>query len=150
MLTSDDRLEIQQLFSLYCSYADAWDWESWSELFAPDGQWLAQSARLRNRDDFRAKIEQHAGERPKLVRHFISNIIIDELGDDGERATARCDLIVISADGPDDDAAKITLVGMYRDELVKLDGKWRFQVRRFDAESIMMAAPKHRANFTTD
>lgn len=148
MLTADDRLAIHDLLARYCVLADAWDWESWSRLFEPDGQWLAQSARLHTPADFAAKVERHRTEQPAARRHFISNVVIDDEPELPDHARVRADVMVLSVDAPDAESARISFIATYKDVVRKVEGRWRFKTRRLDKDTILLAAPAHRANFT--
>jgi hypothetical protein len=146
-LTADDKIEIQELLARYCLTADSGD-DAWADLFAPDGQWLAQTARLRKPEEFRAHIAAYR-ERPTMqkTKHRMTNIVIEELDDAGDRARVVSDVMNIRID---QDGPKITFIGMYEDVVKKVDGRWLFELRKMSRENILYVDHGIEELFTTD
>lgn len=65
-------------------------------------------------------------------RHLISNIVFDELTAD--RARTRCFLTVLSV--PHSGGIQLHGSGVYHDEFVKRDGRWRFAARRLKLDAL--------------
>ena len=66
-------------------------------------------------------------------QHWNNNIIVEG---DGSTAKGLCYLAVVGK-MKDTGELKIVIQGMYRDELAKIDGQWKFKARRvaFDTPS---------------
>jgi hypothetical protein len=124
-LTSDDRLEIQEVLYRYCHSLDHGRWAELTALFT-EGCRLDLSQVL-------GVYEGHAGLRQfadtltaanLFMRHLVTNIVIEG---DGQRATVHAYVIAIT--GPAGTKPQQT-TGLYTDELVKHDGRWLLHHRR--------------------
>jgi 3-phenylpropionate/cinnamic acid dioxygenase small subunit len=120
--------EIQNLLSRYCELFDEGDLDGYAELFA-HGRIVNRHGVLEGRDEVRAfqdNILLYDGT-PR-TRHLYSNLQV-EFSDDERRAHARSCVNVFQA-VPGFPLQSI-LVGVYDDDLEKVDGQWRFVERRF-------------------
>ena len=96
------------------------------ELFTEDGTLEAGDAPARGREAIRAFLLQtkaqlaSATERP-LVRHHVSNLLIDVVSAGSARAASY--FLVLTAE-------RLDHWGRYRDLLVEVGGRWLFQHRR--------------------
>lgn len=149
MLTADDRLAIHELLYRYCIYTDDNDMENWVELFKPDGQWFGQSGSLRSAQDFENRKRRKKASVQKLSRHSVNNVIIEEIGSEGNLAKVRADVMVVKADAPDSNSARVIYMGTYFDEVRKVDGRWRFRERHIDRDGVFYAAPELREVFNS-
>jgi uncharacterized protein (TIGR02246 family) len=119
-----DKDEIRELLARYCFALDANRFEEMAALFAPDGVWETAFGTGTGRAGIVAQARGIAtGERPRRV-HLTTNIVIEL---DGATAQSNWVLIHNSPAGP-----AIGSGGGYRDQLVKVDGRWFFRHRIID------------------
>jgi hypothetical protein len=121
-LTVSDVIEIEQLAARYIHAADRGDGETFASTFTEDGR-LGTVAGRATLAEFGSGVPQR---RPG-VRHWLSNLLIDG---DGDNATMRSYLRMTAKVGPDGSAVEVA-TGCYEDELVRVEGRWLFQVRTF-------------------
>lgn len=129
MLTTEDRLAIQALYARYCACFDLGDAEGWVNCFAPDG--VFRSAKdFHGHAELRGFVDERFKARPtgpqRNVQHWNANLIVEG---DGSRAKGMCYIFLMGQDA----ATKQTVFpvqGTYSDDLVKLNGQWKFAQRR--------------------
>ncbi len=138
----EDELAIRRIIVDYATTLDAHDFAGYAALFAREGTW-------RNGNTVRtgaAEIQQMllglygptpAGYVNAESYHLVSNLAVDV---DGDRATARSRHLLVLR-GPDGHPQP-TLAGLYEDEFVREDGKWKI-LRRVD-NPIMPTAEEWR------
>jgi uncharacterized protein (TIGR02246 family) len=116
-LSAQDRVEMTQLVARYNHAADAGDAEAFADTFTPDGVFKKDGApEVVGRDALVAMVRARV---PGNARHWTLNLVIDG---EGERATMLADFALLREN-------RIELSGRYRNELVKLDGAWKFARR---------------------
>ena len=132
-LTTQDYIDIEQLYATYNHAIDSGDGEAWAATFTPDGTFN----KFTGRDQLVGFIQQwkekmNGGNR----RHWNTNLRI-EPSKDGASASVFLMLVDVSTKG-------IVATGMYNDTLVKTAGGWRFKPRqtKMDAPPAAPAAPK--------
>ena len=122
----EDRLAISDLFVRYTTALDRGDVETLVDCFTPDGSLDSPAVGQHSgHAAIRAFAERFARfhERGAQLRHVISNLTAEI---DGDRARATCYLLnVLTRDGK----SELLAPGRYECELVKSEGKWRFQRR---------------------
>lgn len=135
------RQEISEVLCRYAVYVDDGEFDRLETLFAsdatfditPDPKFVAVPAigrqkvreTLEGRYDVVSKVDQR--------RHLITNIVIDELGDD--EAVTRCFLTVLSvpkSGGP----VELRGTGVYHDRLRRMDGSWLIAERRLVLDAL--------------
>jgi hypothetical protein len=133
---AQDRAEIEDLMARYLFAIDYFDWDSYVETFAPDGELEFASGTSKGRDAIRAAVtsfSKRIGEfyhtedgKPAILRHVIlqSSIRVE-----GSHAWGRTLWVEMANHGPKD-TMKMGTYGIYEDEFVKLDGKWLIAKRR--------------------
>jgi uncharacterized protein (TIGR02246 family) len=122
----EDILEIQQLFVDYIEYLDNGDVEAYAGLFAADGQVnLGMGGRATGHEEIKELISKVVVGKTGNAFHIVSSPIITL---DGDRATAQVMWTVIDTDP--EGKPVVTLLGRHLDELVREDGRWRFQKRK--------------------
>jgi 3-phenylpropionate/cinnamic acid dioxygenase small subunit len=125
--------QIQNLLSRYCELFDEGDLDGYAALFT-HGRIVNRHGVLTGRDEVRAfqdNIMLYDGK--PLTRHLYSNLQV-AFSDDDFRARAQSCVTVLQA-APDFPLQPI-LVGVYDDELEKVDGQWRFVERRFTSSLV--------------
>ena len=133
-LTSDDLVEIQQLYAKYNWTLDAGDAEGYASTFTPDGVFnnnVGHDAIVKFANTFHAGLGSH-------VHHWNTNMMILPTADG---ASGQVYLVLV------DFAAKpatIVTSATYADELVKTAQGWRFKKRATKGDvAPPPAAPKH-------
>ena len=133
---AEDRAEIEDLMARYLFAIDYFDWDSYVETFAPDGELEFASGTSKGRDAIRAAVtsfSKRIGEfyhtedgKPAILRHVIlqSSIRVE-----GTHAWGRTLWVEMANHGPKD-TMKMGTYGIYEDEFVKLDGTWLIAKRR--------------------
>jgi hypothetical protein len=133
---AEDRAEIEDLMARYLFAIDYFDWDSYVETFAPDGELEFASGTSKGRDAIRAAVtsfSKRIGEfyhtedgKPAILRHVVlqSSIRVE-----GTHAWGRTLWVEMANHGPKD-TMKMGTYGIYEDEFVKLDGRWLIAKRR--------------------
>jgi hypothetical protein len=133
---AEDRAEIEDLMARYLFAIDYFDWDSYVETFAPDGELEFASGTSKGRDAIRAAVtsfSKRIGEfyhtedgKPAILRHVIlqSSIRVERT-----HAWGRTLWVEMANHGPKD-TMKMGTYGIYEDEFVKLDGRWLIAKRR--------------------
>jgi uncharacterized protein (TIGR02246 family) len=128
MTTVDDKLAIQELVAAYNWAWDHGDWDGVVACFTPDGIFVdAAGGEHAGADAIRRFAEGSPGAFGAM-RHITSSHHVTHLGED--RARHRCYMVFLSH--PEGERTLDT--AEYEDELVRVDGAWRFvrRVVRFD------------------
>jgi len=120
----EDREAIWRLFMDYRRHLDRRDFAAYAQLFTEDGEWLGNLGHARGP----AEIEQllirtldaWSGEKTAHL-HLVDNAVVDVVGD---RATAESTWVYITRDFSDNPV--LSLIGHYRDVLVRTENGWRF------------------------
>ena len=130
-MTALDYEEIRQLLARYNFAVDFGDADGWADCFTPDGVFRCTpeggplTGRHAGRDALVAYAVTHHGASGGRARHWNWNL---EIAGDGDTATMRCYLAAYAATGTEAPAA-LRVTGVYRDALVKVDGRWLFAER---------------------
>jgi len=119
------RLEIEDTIGRYARYADSGRSQDLASLFTADGVLAAGDDEARGRAAITAYLEGNktslaAGDGGGRIRHHVSSLRIDLISETSARAT--CYFLAITGTGPDH-------WGVYRDELVHEEQRWRFARR---------------------
>lgn len=122
----EDLLEIHQMFIDYGLALDAGDFDAYAALFAEDGEvLLGPMGRAKGRDEIKALMTKTLSGGIGSSFHVISS---PQVQLDGDHATSQVMWSVVTRD--DAGAAKLTMIGRHRDELVRENGRWKFARRR--------------------
>jgi len=131
MTAEDSRSAITALLYAYAERIDAGDFAGVGALFA-DGeiQTTEDGPTFRGTDAvrrlYRASVRLYADGTPR-TKHVTTNVIID-VAEDGGTATARSYFTVLQQ--LDDFPLQTIVAGRYVDTFARVDGRWRFAVRR--------------------
>jgi hypothetical protein len=131
-LTSDDLVEIQQLYARYNWTLDAGDAEGYASTFTPDGVFnnnVGHDAIVTFANTF------HAGLGAR-VHHWNTNLMILPTA---EGASGQVYLVLVDFSTK---PATIATSATYSDELVKTAQGWRFKKRATKGDVAPPAAPK--------
>jgi uncharacterized protein (TIGR02246 family) len=123
----EDVEEIRALLMEYRRALDEKDFRAYAALFARDGVFSAGTMKATGPDEIYALVDGMLGtlltERSGDDFHLVANVAIELHGD---RATSRSTWAYVLREG---DAPVLAKLGRYEDELVREDGRWRFQHR---------------------
>ncbi len=121
-LTAEDTAQIVNLAHAYNQAVDDHDPDAWTATFVEDGEVASPFGGPKGGEELHAWISSVMSNLAG-TRHFTLNEVIDG---DADRATMRSYYFVV---GTDDAPPAIGATGAYEDELVKVDGRWRFARR---------------------
>ena len=123
--TLEEKDAIRELLAQYCFHFDNGEFEAWLDLFTVDAVFdLGTRGRFAGRDALRTFLKMiPLTDGLPMMRHCVMNAIVDV--DEG-RARARCYVIVLRGGS----AVSVNVAGRYEDQLVKIDGSWRFKERK--------------------
>jgi uncharacterized protein (TIGR02246 family) len=137
MVVTDEEA-IRAVIARYNLYGDSGRFDEMLSLFVEDATVVVDGTSYGGIGQIRALFTTAAGPVPEHVRHHTSTHVIDV---DVDRASARCYFQVLTSQGLDH-------WGRYRDELVKVDGAWRFARREVRVDGMTpggWAAVRHDA-----
>lgn len=125
-LSNDDQLEIHALVARYNHAVDSGDGGGFAATFTEAGVLDAGALQLEGREAL-ARFAEGLPQSQRSPRHITSNLLIDG---SGERATVQSyvQMFALAGDPP---VQQVAASGRYRDQLVKLDGRWHFERRVF-------------------
>ena len=139
----DDRALIEDLQARYMFAFDFGDAEGYANTFAPDGildfgqgEIKGRAAIARFIEDGRkrtlkARADTPAGERPRVGRHIINNIVVTV---DGDKARGLAYWTHMTTDKTG--YGTVDFFGHYEDTMIKLNGQWFFARRNIYNEAI--------------
>jgi hypothetical protein len=139
----DDRARIEDLQARYLFAFDWNDADGYANTFAEDGVLNFGWGELKGRqaikefissgeeDRAQSRASTPAGERPRVGRHIISNIVVKI---DGDKASGRAYWTHMTT-GPTG-YGTVDFFGHYEDEMVKVNGEWLFASRHVYNEAI--------------
>jgi len=139
----DDRAMIEDLQARYLFAFDWGDAEGYANTFAEDGvlnfgwgeykgrQAIREFLAPGNGGSEQSRPSTPEGERPRVGRHIISNIVVKV---DGDRATGRAYWTHMTT-GPTG-YGTVDFFGHYEDDMVKVNGEWLFSRRHIYNEAI--------------
>ena len=119
---------IQSQISRYTDAVNSRNWDDFPSIFAEDARWEAVGMDMRfdGRDAITGGLSGIVGAMSMFVQ-MNCPAVISYTG--GDRASARSTMYEI---GENETAGtQFEAYGRYEDELVRLDGRWMFQSRRF-------------------
>lgn len=122
-LTTDDRVEITQLYANYNFCLDFGDSAGWAKTFTPDGVFSSATGTFNGTDALKGFADGFASRMK--ARHWTNNLVIDAAGDGAE---GKCYLALYKLG--DEGGPSILVSGIYNDELTKTADGWRFKSRK--------------------
>jgi hypothetical protein len=122
MISIEDRMAILDLCSEYNYYIDTGAAERWADTFTADGVFDGAVGRAEGRGALVEFARQFGSDYPGAM-HFTDNHLFEP---DGDAMKHKC---FLSFQVPTEDSTNLILVG-YQDELVKIDGAWKFRIRQ--------------------
>ena len=123
----EDILAIHQLLMDYRRCIDARDFKAYAALFAADGVWTGSLGTATGPQEIEALLEREVDvfeDDSSREYHLVANPEITVDGDVGSAESTFC----LITRGPGD-SPSVTLVGRYRDTLVRAEDGWKFRRR---------------------
>jgi hypothetical protein len=120
-LSTEDRLDIQELYARYNHAIDSGNGAAWAATFTADGTFKSGPMDFAGAEAL-TKFGSSLTDRMK-PRHWTNNLVVDEAANG---ATGSCYLVLYNLGG---EKPAIATTGIYRDELTKTVGGWRFSAR---------------------
>ena len=139
----DDRALIEDLQARYLFAFDFGDAEGYANTFAPDGildfgqgeikgrAAIAKFIEAGRKRTLEARANTPKGERPRVGRHIINNIVVTV---DGNKAHGLAYWTHMTSDKTG--YGTVDFFGHYEDDMVKIDGQWYFSRRNIYNEAI--------------
>ena len=131
-----DRAEIEDLLSRYLFAMDYNDFDTYGDTFTEDGTLEFARGSVTGREEIKAAakgfkeavgaIYVDVDGKPAVLRHVLAHTAIRI---EGDRAWTRAQWFEMANDGPGK-TLKMGTFGIYEDELVRVDGRWLFSLRR--------------------
>ena len=134
-LSALDRLEVMELIGRYQQCIDSGDEEAYAANFVPDGVVEAPSGVFNGREEIKGMIRDmvargRIGGTPPSVRHFNSMPYIFQ--GDGQRCSAQTYMLTFGCDEEGELIADAHWT--YIDDIVKHEGRWLFERRKFQLD----------------
>ena len=125
---SDDIAAIQHLAQVYADGVMQRDADIWGNTFTANGTWVlsADMDPVTGRENLKTFWTSVMAGYPNVL-HWVQPGLIEV---DGDRATAR---FYVQENIKDADGNAFRVAGVYNDELIRENGAWKFNVRRFNA-----------------
>lgn len=130
-LSTQDYVEIEQLYARYNHAIDSGDAAGWAATFIPEGKFQQLAGTEALKGFVRNWVEARNGAN---LRHWNSNLVITPAA---EGANASVMLMLLNVGTK---PAAIAATGMYTDKLVKTDAGWRFAARTVKIDAPAPAA----------
>ena len=123
----EDREAIWRLLQEYRHQLDQRDFAAYARLFTDDGEWVGDLGSAKGPAEIEAllarTLEVYPDDSTRTL-HLVANPVIEV---DGDRATASSLWCYLTRDKSDNPV--LFFVGRYQDELVRVEGEWRFRRR---------------------
>lgn len=129
-LSTDDIIEITQLYGRYCHAIDGGDPQGFADCFVADGVLSVGGDPTTGHDELKGFVEMTNAGVPNL-RHSASNVVVDPVGDDHDAASGRAHLTAYLS-GAD---YSVIMTGRYADSFVRTADGWKFQRRDFTPDT---------------
>jgi ketosteroid isomerase-like protein len=133
-ISAEDKVAVMNLIADYAFRLDTADLDGYVDNFTPDGVFDGGGGRIEGRTAIREYVGKLLQNRPPGstggLRHVMGIPSIQEDGrGDGGGERCRALTYVMIPGSTDDGQIRVAMTGLYTDDIVKLDGRWRFAVR---------------------
>lgn len=144
---AEDRAEIEDLMTRYLFALDGRDPEAYAATFAPDGSVVFARGEIKGRDaivEMVRTLDRNGGftgeersfpgsARPTpVVRHMVTSTMIEVTGDTAKAYSYWFQVSTVNYRR----IPEVLGFGHYEDDLVRVDGKWRFKRRQVFNETL--------------
>jgi len=125
-LDGSDEPGIRRTLASYCHHVDDGRFTELVDLFVPEGCFVVDATPITGRAELLRFFEERQGRGEQRGRYLTLNTVVDVTG---AVARARSDFLFLKyVDGQ----LAVVRAGRYEDELVRIDGTWRFARRRVE------------------
>lgn len=137
MLGAEDEFAIRELYARYNAYVDTGAYEAWADCFTADGVFspaVESGGRAAIAALGKARFEARASQPWEQPQHWNSNLLFSPASNE-RNASAVCYIlrtVKMKASGE----RAVNVLGMYRDELVKIGGQWLFKRRAVSFDTL--------------
>lgn len=121
----EDRLAIRELYDTYGDGSTTGDVETFLSCWADGGEWITHIFSRKGKAELREQWDTLWAGFEKVA--FLGNVLSIEV--DGDTARTRCvarEIVALK------DGGIFKLAGLYRDQLVRRDGRWLFARREYE------------------
>jgi len=139
LLSPEDHMAVMNLIADYAFRFDSGDLEGYVDCFAPDGVFDTAAGRHEGQQVIRAYVGKLLAARDPAAGPSVRHVMgLPSITGDSERCQAVSYVTIL---GQAADRVEVRMVGTYTDEIVKIDGRWRFAVRNIRMALTKTAAP---------
>lgn len=134
----EDKLAIEELIATYNQSLDRGDYPTWVDCWSDDavldglGRYLVGRAEIQA---FADAYEDRVRARIHALRHYTINVL-SVIDGDRAQSSSYLQLVNTTAQG-----VQIRFTGRYEDDLVRIDGRWRFARRKLHQDMAPPDAP---------
>ena len=128
-LATEDYIAIQQLYARYNHAIDSGNGDAWAATFTPDGTFSSATGDFAGTQAL-SEFATGFGTRLK-ARHWINNLVIEPAADG---ATGSCYLMLLRLGNAEKPTSMMT-TAIYRDNLTKASGEWKFAARKVHGDA---------------
>jgi uncharacterized protein (TIGR02246 family) len=134
-MSIEDRLDVTDLVARYAECVDTADVEGYANLFVPDGVVEHSAGSVKGREEIRAWVADLAKQgRIGPDSHLKHVLGLPVIRGDRSRCTARTYVVIPRM--MESGEISTRLVGAYKDEIVKQDGRWLIEKRIIDLDFV--------------
>jgi len=127
-ISAPDRLAIERLYGEYNHAIHRGDGEAWAACFTRDGVFSNRAESVTGRAALSAYASEFSRNRDR--RYWIGNLVLES---SAEGVSSTCYLIILAiASGSQ--APRISLTGIYTDDLVRNHSSWLFARRHIERD----------------
>ena len=132
MISTEDKIVIQELMTRYNLAIDNQNMDEWSNTWIDDGIWTTTFGEAKGKTELKNMVNQITNNFANGKRHLLTNIIIEDISTNNI-ANAKSYLTVLEAH----DTPEVVATGVYSDTLNKDgNGKWKFFQRKLDIDLV--------------
>ena len=132
MISTEDKIVIQELMTRYNLAIDNQNIDEWSNTWTDDWIWTTTFGEAKGKTELKNMANQITNNFANGKRHLLTNIIIEDISTNNI-ANAKSYLTVLEAH----DTPEVVATGVYSDTLKKDgNGKWKFFQRKLDIDLV--------------
>lgn len=127
-ISAEDRVAVMNLIADYAFRLDSADLDGYVENFTPEGVFDGGGGRIEGRAAIREYVGRLLANRPPGSTGGLRHVMgMPSIEGDGDRCRALTYVMIPGS--TQDGQIRVAMTGLYTDEIVKVDGRWRFAVR---------------------
>ena len=130
----EDRNAIRELYDSYADASSRGDRADWLACWSQDAHWWTHYFSIDGKDAIASQYDQLMAAVQATI--FMGQLCSVEVSGDTARGRALCSERLLMGE-----LGEHRLTGLYHDDLVRVDGKWRFRSRVYKVVSEEMVPP---------